>query len=158
MPTAQVSGPSYLPSGYTLSQRVEGADAGGLGQSPNQVGLFYRRGTAQDDWHAPLAVFTGPPGASDLVATENHPGEAVDLGVPGITATYHDGMWTIGAGPDQTQAGSVTLYWDTSTNHSITIRWSGGTAAIRGPKARGVGYDELTKMASSLFSSGGTSS
>ena len=54
--TFQGSEPSYLPSGYRLSRRVDGVEAGGLGISANQVGFAYRRGDARDDWHSPLAT------------------------------------------------------------------------------------------------------
>lgn len=156
MPTIQVTGPSYVPSGYSLSQRVQGVEAGGFGESSGQTGLFYRRGAALDDWLNPLTAYIGPSNAPDLVATENHPGQVVDLGAPEVNAVYHDGMWIIGQGQDQEDAGATFLHWDTSAIHSITARWPTGMAAVRGPKGRGVGYDELVKVAKSLFAGPGT--
>lgn len=157
MPTAKTSGPGYLPTGYELSLQGGGADSGGLGLDPNQIVFLYRRGgTAgtRDDWLHPLAVFFGPVGAPDLISTEEHANSQVDVGVPGVATVYYDGLWGLGPGQDQVQAGDVVLHWDSSEIHSVTMRWAAGTAAVRGAKARGVGYDELIKIAASVFAPG----
>ena len=158
MPLTMIAGPSYLPAGYEFSHRAEGARAGGLGSDPSQVGLFYRRGAALEDLRIPLAVYIGPPSAPDLVATDGRQGAEVDLGVRRTIAKYHDGLWMLGQGEDEFDAGPVLLHWDRSTLHSVTVRWPGGTVAVRGPKARGVDYNELLKVARSLFplEAGGT--
>ncbi len=151
MPNVTVSNPAYLPSGYELSLRVHGSEAGGLGMDASQTGTFYRRATAIEDWRSPLAVYLSGPGAPDLAATEKKQGEQIDLGIVGIKAVYHDGLWMLGQGAEQLDMGDVVVHWDSSTLHSITARWDGGTCAVRGPKGRGVGYDELINVVKSMF-------
>jgi hypothetical protein len=157
MRTVTVSDPTYLPGGYKLSLRVHGPEAGGLGMDASQTGMLYRRGTALEDWRNPLAVYVSGSGAPALVATEARQGEQIDLSIVGIEAIYHDGLWMLGQGAEQLEMGDVIVHWDSSALHSITARWDGGTCAVRGPKGRGVGYDELIKVVKSMFSPGSLS-
>lgn len=157
MPVSQAKLPSYLPTGYVQGEQWTGSQAGGFGGSEDQVAVYFRRGAAQDDWRFPLVVYTDSAGAPDVVGTGgDQPGEVIDLGIEGVTTVYYDGIWMIPDAPGSqqpTDPSQVQLQWDTSTVHSVTVRWSTGTCAVRGPKSRGVGYDELLNIARSLFPS-----
>lgn len=146
--------PSYVPPGYKLRQTIEGPAAMGFGLDPNQVGHFYVHGYTDEEIHTPLSVFMGPPGAPPLAATEHRPGQPVDIGVPNVTALYHDGMWVPGPGEDQQNVGPGVLHWERAVAHSLTVHAPDGVYAIRGGKRIGAGIDELVKVAKSLFGAG----
>jgi hypothetical protein len=113
------------------------------------VALIYTRGWEVEDWNSPLTIHASPAGEGILAGTENRPGEPVDLGIPSATAVYHDGLWAPGSGEDERDLGDVIIHWDRTNAHSITIRASNGTYAVRAPKAD-VAFDELVEVARSL--------
>jgi hypothetical protein len=144
--------PSFVPNGYQLTQRVEGKAAHGFGFVDGQLGYLFRNGSDKDAWINPLAVYVGQDNTWSLSATENHAGEATDLGRNDITAVYHDGLWVpgaVGSEVRQTQNGGV-LSWLQAGVHSLTVRWSGGIWAVRGSSAIGVAKDDLVQMAQSI--------
>ncbi len=146
----QLPTPSYLPSGYLLAERVDGAE--GFGSGPNQVSLFYRRSLQSDDVHYPLVVYIAPSGSAELAATEGGPSQPLDLNVPAVTAVYHDGMWAPGGGDSEKNIGGQTvIHWEGASGfHSITAHTATNTFGVRAPKNRGVGFDELVKVVRSL--------
>jgi hypothetical protein len=83
------------------------------------------------------------------MGTENHPGEAVELGIPSSTAVYHDGLWSPGSGAMERDLGGTRIHWDRSVAHSITVRTPDGTYAVRAPKEK-VGVAELVELVKSL--------
>jgi len=144
------AGPSYIPNGYQFQRQREGVDAAGFGRDPHQVALLYTRGWQYEDWVYPLSIYIVPLGAAALAATEQHPSRRVDIGIPGAVAMYHDGLWASGLGEDELHLGSVVLHWDRKAVHSITVHRGNHTYAVRGPKHRGVGFEELVKIAQSV--------
>lgn len=142
--------PSYVPDEFTFRRRLEGSETGGFGDDPTQVGLIYTRGWDHTDSAYPLIVYAAQPVETDLAATENRPGVPVDLGIPGVQAVYHDGLWAFGPGEAQVNLeGGVTIHWERSGAHSITIYSPDGTYAVRAPKDT-VAFDELARVAKSL--------
>ena len=141
--------PEHLPSGYAWRRQLEGASAQVLGRHPDQVVLVYTLGWSQEDWNVPLVVAGAPAGAPPLLGTERRRGRRVDIGIPGVEAVYHDGIWALGPGPDERRFGHGLIHWDSSTVHSLTIRHSGMTWAVRGPKTRGADFRTLVRMARS---------
>lgn len=146
--------PSYVPDGYELRRQIEGAEAAGFGEDPNQVALVYTRGWNSIDFANALTVYAAQPGGPALAATEKRLGVPADLGIPSVRAVYHDGLWAIGSGEAQVNLeDGVTIHWERSAAHSITIHSSDGTYAVRGPKDA-VPFDELARVAKSLHLAG----
>jgi len=141
-----------LPLGYRLRSRFEGEDAGGFPGSADQLTLIYTRGMSSDDAVYPLLVYVAARGgATELVGTEGRPGSNVDVGVSGVTAVYHDGMWALGPGPDERRLGELTLHWDTGEAHSVTLNGGDRLLAVRGARSRGVLARHLVTVARSLL-------
>lgn len=144
--------PSYITPGYELRREIDGPMAEGLGRDADQKALFYTRGWADEDWVFPLTVFVASYPNRTLIGTAGRRGNSVEVGVPNVTAAYHDGMWVSGPGEDEHQIGAVVLHWERSEAHSITISSFDKTYAVRGPKRRGVTFDELVRIAGSFWS------
>jgi hypothetical protein len=143
--------PSYVPDGYKLRSRIDGAAARAFGPNPDQVELIYTTGWQDDAWAYPLLVCLTPVGPATLAATERHPGQPTDIAVPGATAVYHDGLWALGPGEDERRLDPQSvIHWDRIVAHSVTVVWAGGVYAVRGAKTRGVGVDELVRVVKSL--------
>ncbi len=142
--------PASLPVGYRFRARVVGPNTGSFPRHPNQVTWIFNRGCAADDFPYPLMVSRVPEPNVTISAAENHLGEPVDLGRPGTAAVYHDGLWAPGPGPEQWTLGSVTLHWEASAVHSLTVHWSGGTFGIRGARTHGVTREDLIRIGLAL--------
>jgi len=147
--TAKMVKPESVPTGYAWRRQLEGASAHALGRHPDQIVLVYTLGWTQEDWSWPLVVAAAPAGAPPLLGTEHRRGRHVDLGIPGVRAVYHNGIWVLGPGPDEQSFGAGVIHWDSSTVHSLTVRHSDVTWAVRGPKTRGADFDVLVRMARS---------
>jgi hypothetical protein len=141
--------PAHVPRGYRYAFSIEGEAAAGFWGNADQVLLNY---SFHREPSYPLAVFaTVPAGGVDVLhGTEQRRGTPVDLGVPGVSATYHDGLWASGPGRDQQVVGQFVLHWDDREWHSITIRAGDRVFAVRGARSNGVTFDELTSVARSL--------
>lgn len=133
--------PRILPDGFQFRRRIEGETAPGFWGTSEQVTLIHTRGGEYADWNKPLHVHVTTQPDAQLAGTENRPGIPLDLGIEGVRATYHDGMWA-DAGP-QTPA-----QWRTDLAHSITVRFREQVFGIRGPREMSV--EELTAVARSL--------
>ena len=156
MPQQGQGPPAYTPPGHTLANRIDGERAQGFGFESQQTAFWYKRSDGQGDSHAPLVAYAGPPGAPPLVGTYGGPTRPIDVGVAGVDAAYHDGIWTSGPGAIETHFGpSWVLHWQQEGVHSITARWSGGVYAVRGARFNGIGIDDLVKMIASFFAPGG---
>jgi hypothetical protein len=149
--------PSFLPSGYSLSHRVEGAAAQGFGRAVEHVGLhfysdqlayFFRNGTDKDAWVFPLIVFVGGDPSWSVTATENRPGTPIDVGMPRATAVYHDGLWSPVAAANG--EGKGRLGWVSEGVHSLTVSFPEFVWAVRGSRNHGVSREDLVRMAKSL--------
>jgi hypothetical protein len=150
--------PSYLPQGYRLSQRVEGPAAQGFGLGEERAAAFrfteeqlayvFRNGNEKEAWVHPLTVHLGSDPDWSLTATEHRRGEPVQL--PGVSAVYHDGMWTPAEAGGQDAEAPGGLTWVKNGTHSLTVRWSGGVWAARGSRRRGVSQADLVRMARSV--------
>jgi hypothetical protein len=141
--------PSYLPEGFKLRRRIHGVAAAGFLDDPSQATLVHTRGGQLQHWSSPLLVYVSQTPGQVLAGTEQRAGVAVDLGVAGVTATYHDGMWAQDGAAVATLGDEQSMYWSTSGPHSITVRTTDQTLAVRGP--RDVGVAELVKIARSLL-------
>lgn len=150
-PPTQATRPSYVPPGYGLRWQIDGEIAPGFHQDPTQTVGVYTRSWNPDDRTNPLMVCAASGIVTDLMGTEGHTGQAIDLGIPGITAVYHDGMWAPGVGREQWTMGNAPFHWDTTSAHSITARWQNRVIAIRAAKNRDVGIAMLVKIARSMF-------
>jgi hypothetical protein len=146
-PSVNEAQPSYLPSGYQLRRQIVGDDAahGLSNRAGDQVGammLVHTTGRTYREWLlAALVVHVGLGPDGSLTGTEKKPGRRVDLGLPGVQAVYHDGMWAMGDD-------GVRPVWRTDAAHSITVRTSARSYGIRGPRSIGIG--ELVRVARSL--------
>lgn len=123
--------------------------AAGFLDDPSQATLVHTRGGQLQHWSSPLLVYVSQTPGQVLAGTEQRAGVAVDLGVAGVTATYHDGMWAQDGAAVATLGDEQSMYWSTSGPHSITVRTTDQTLAVRGP--RDVGVAELVKIARSLL-------
>jgi hypothetical protein len=140
--------PRYVPTGYRYGFRVEGEAAAGFWGNADQVLLNY---TFHKEPSFPLTIFAAAAAGGDVLhGTEHRTGMPVDLGVPGVSAVYHDGLWATGPGRDQQVVGQFVLHWDDREWHSITIRARDRVFAVRGARSNGVTVDELTSVARSL--------
>lgn len=138
--------PRYVPRGYQFGWRRLGADAGGFWGVVEQAIFVYTPG---GDPHDPLVLCVASDEGAELIGTEGKEGLRVDLGLtqPGV---YHDGLWKLGPGPDEQQAGDLLIHWDSGNVHSITFPQEGRVVGIRGSRNRGVGLEELMNVAKSL--------
>lgn len=139
--------PHHIPSGYALRQTFEGGIEPGFGFHPNQVIRIYARGWSDRDWICPLLVVLATPDAPDLGATDRAHGSPIDIGLSGVSAIYHDGMWT--GTPDA----APKPIWNTTYAHSITVRSSYIAVAARGNKRDGIDMAELIAVIRSLRTS-----
>lgn len=153
MTSLTVRTPDYLPEGYRSWTTVLGRDAGGFGAtSDDQYSMTFARGSMPEEKANTLLVYRGPANSGELLGTQRHAGESVDIGVSGVQATYHDGVWAAGPGPEERRVGQHTvIHWDRSIRHSLTVRTPSEVVGVRGPKAI-VNADELAKIALSLVS------
>jgi len=140
--------PTYVPAGYRYGFHVEGEAAAGFWGNADQVVFNY---SFHKEPSFPLTIFAAAAAGGDVLhGTEQRTGTAVDLGLPGVSAVYHDGVWTTGPGRDQQLVGQLVLHWDDREWHSITIRTGDRVFAVRGARSNGVTFDELTSVARSL--------
>lgn len=143
--------PSYVPEGFELRGRTRSEGIRVLRNDPAQSAFVYTLGWEQEDWAYPLMIFIGSTPPGHLVATEDRSGELVELGVPGVTAVYHDGIWAPGNGDDERIFGATVIHWERAMAHSITASSDKGVVAVRGPKRRGVDFAELVRVARSAW-------
>jgi len=141
--------PSYLPEGYQL--RRDAPEHRGRSSTSSQAALTYTRGWELDDWLHPLKISSPSSAEASHATTNRHAGDPINLGLPGITAIYHDGSWAPGPGEDARSVGETVIHWERGSVHSITMRGSNGVATVQGSRARGVTRDELVKIARSLL-------
>lgn len=148
--------PAFVPGGYELIDRFVGAPAQGYASVDSSTGsltwqgeevcYLFRKGADKDSWTYPLTVHVGANPEWELTATENQVGEAVDLGLPGVSAAYHDGILM---GSRKFSAGGGSPWVQNGVN-SLTVRWAGGIWAARGAQQRGVSQADLVAMAKSV--------
>jgi hypothetical protein len=152
MTSLTVRTPEYVPEGYRSWTTVLGRDAGGFGvTSDGQYSMTFARGPMPDAKADTLLIYRGPVGSGDLMGTQRHAGEPMDIGVADTSTVYHDGMWAPGPGPEERRVGKQTvIHWERSIRHSLTVRTSSQVLGVRGPKAV-LDVDELAKIARSLI-------
>lgn len=140
--------PRHVPAGFALRRRLDGSDATGFQDDRNQLQLIFTRGWDRSAWNFPFTVHLAE---SELpfFGTENTEGTALDLGVAGATAVYHDGIWSYDAARAQyVSSPREALYWSTEV-HSVTARLGRRSYAVRAPKD--VGTAELVKSVKNLL-------
>jgi hypothetical protein len=138
-----VQQPGYVPFGFEFRRKLDTTTEPGFGRDPNQAITIYTHGWDEADWISPLMLVIGSPGQSALVGTENQLGDPVELGLGGVMARYHNGVWT--AASD----GSGRVVWNTEYAHSITASSPALRVAVRGNK-RQVSIAELTRVLQSI--------
>lgn len=140
---------TYVPAGYVLRDRQEGALVLGFGGVDGQVALSYSQSRALSDLVFPLTVHLGPPASPPLACTENRPGVPISFG--GRSGIHHDGWWAPGPGNDEQRLpdGSV-FHWSRENVHSVTVQTPTATLAVRGSRTRGINVDELRRVAGSV--------
>jgi hypothetical protein len=147
--SALTDSPSWVPGGYKLQHRFTGEAAGGFhGAGNEQVAFLHGQPGNQADRSFPLMVYVTATPGQVLDGTNGRPGTQVSLGVSGVTATYHDGMWHVDGAVLQTAGIDAAKEWRSGTVHSLTIHAPGRTAGIRA--RRNVGLEDLLAMARSL--------
>jgi hypothetical protein len=140
--------PAHVPYGYRYAFRVDGEAAAGFWGNADQVLLTY---SFHKEPSYPLSVYAAAGGGDEvLLGTEQRAGKPVDLGVAGVSAVYHDGLWSPGLGRDEHVVGQFVLHWDDQEWHSITIRAGDRVYGVRGARSNGVTFDELASVARSL--------
>lgn len=135
--------PGYVPSGFEPRRTLDSTTEPGFGRDPDQVITIYTHGWDESDWISPLMLVVGTAGSSALVGTENRPGDPIDIGIPGVAAFYHNGVWT--AASD----GSGRVVWNTEYAHSISAASTALRVAVRANK-RQVSIAELTRVLQSV--------
>jgi hypothetical protein len=141
--------PSWVPSGYKLQHRLVGQAAGGFhGAGDDQVAFLHARPVKQADHAYPLMVFVTAVPGQELDGTQGRTGTKVSLDVPGVTATYHDGMWFVDGDALQSVGLDAARQWRSGTVHSLTVHAPGRTVAIRARSD--VALEDLLAMARSL--------
>lgn len=142
--------PRFVPSSYRFAREIDGVAALGFGDEPNQAAFVYVAGNSLADAISPLIVHVArAPQKQELGATEGRPGSLLTLGDPPVQATYHDGMWAVGDGPDAQVSGDVVFHWDTTLVHSITLRRGEMVLAVRAPRQH-VDLQALERVAASV--------
>jgi hypothetical protein len=139
-----------LPAGYRLRAEIEGYAAGAFRGDPGQRTLVLTRGWDHSETHFPLLIHIGRVDAGPLLGTEGRDGAQVDLGVEGVHAVYHDGMWMPGSGRDQASDSGVVVHWNRNDVHSMTVSSPTQTFGIRGTRRRGVSVEDLRRLARAL--------
>jgi hypothetical protein len=143
--------PAHLPPGYRFLRKLRGPLFEGFRGDDEQVILVYGRGWNDSGAYRPLLVYVSPSTNGDeLFSTEEKAGRPIDLGIDGTRTVYHDGRWELGPGFDARVAGDVTVHWDSSDWHSLTVVHSAGVYAVRGARQNSVGVRELVDVAKSL--------
>jgi hypothetical protein len=143
--------PAHLPPGYRFRRKLRGRLFEGFRGDDEQVILVYGRGWSDAGAYRPLLVYVSPStNVAELFSTEEKAGQPLELGVDGTRTVYHDGRWELGPGFDARSAGDVTVHWDSSDWHSLTVVHPGGLYAVRGARRNGVGLSDLVDVAKSL--------
>lgn len=143
--------PAYVPDGYRFQAELVGQVFMGFHGDADQVRLTYTRGLRDRDFTRPLFLYISPPANSPVLAgTEEQAGQAIDLGIPGTRAVYHDGQWELGRGYDERYTGNVYVNWDFRNVHSVSVAHPQVLFAARGSRENGIGMDELVRIAASF--------
>ena len=149
---AEARRPTHVPSGFKFRAEFRGETGMGFSGDPSQVSLVYARGMTADDRVFPLTLHVSSARHVRLIGTEEHEGSRVRLPRSRARATYHDGMWMLGPGPDQRRvAPGTVIHWDNSDVHSLTLAREGKVFALRGARRRGVGLEELVRTLESVL-------
>jgi hypothetical protein len=146
--------PQWIPDGYKLFRRVEGALFEGFPGDEQQAILMFGRGWRDVDAYRPLLIYlAGEISEPILFGTEEQAGSLLRL-ADGTESVYHDGRWELGRGEGEAQTPSGGfVHWDTSEWHSITAVVQGRVFAVRGSRLNAVGLEELRRVADSLLNS-----
>jgi len=141
--------PRVLPSGYIHRSTLLGADAHGFRGASEQTALVY---TFADDWTHPLIIHVASTdGAQELFATENHDGSGVSLKGGSLKATYHDGLWAPGSGPEQRSIGEgLTIHWMRDSFHSLTVARNDLIVGVRGARTRAIRLNDLVVVTEAI--------
>ncbi len=135
--------------GFRLFGEVQGVDAGEFWGSEEQVAIHYRRPGSPWGFVTEITACWDPNPARTLTGTNNGP--AVPVNVNGRQATYHDGTWLPGSGPEQIDVvGGGKAHWGRELVHSLTMRTDRGVFAVRCPRDAVPGLSELVKIMASI--------
>ncbi len=147
--SALKNSPSWVPSGYRLQHRFAGEAAGGFhGAGDDQVAFLHALPTKQHDPSYPLMVYAAAAPGRELDGTQGRAGTEVNLGIAGVKAIYHDGMWHVDGSMLESEGIEAAKAWRSGGVHSLTIHAPGRTVGIRA--RRDVALEDLVSMARSL--------
>lgn len=139
--------PPYIPSGYRLAWKTEGPVATDFIDNRAGKSYWYVSQAGNAAYAYALSVHYSTSAVGPLMGTSGRDGEVVDVGLAGLTASYHDGIWALGAGPYQRSDFGITLHWETAVAHSLSVFGAGLAIAVRGSKIHGITRDELVRIA-----------
>jgi hypothetical protein len=141
--------PSWVPGGYKLQHRFSGQASGGFHAAGEaQIAFLHALPVKQADTAYPLMVYIAEVPGQELDGTQGRAGTEVHLGLPGVKAIYHDGMWHVDGSALQSVGLDAAKEWRSGGVHSLTIHAPGRTVGIRA--RRDVGLEDLMAMARSL--------
>lgn len=147
LPMASIR-PARIPDGFRLRNRVDGPVAGGFPPEAEQTLLLHTRSWRMEDIRRPLLVFATPDVDQELIGTHDRAGTPVDLGIPGVSAVYHDGVWQVDADIFEAEGLDAAMRWDTTSVHSLTVRTADRVFGVRAP--REIDVEELVAVVRSL--------
>jgi len=157
--------PKYLPPGLKLAAAVDGHRAGEWGEvkgfyagefhgegTDDQIAIHYRLPHNPRRHQSSVVISWVKDPDLPFVGTAHHSG--VPVTVNGKPATYFDGAWAAGPGPDQIKVLSDgAAHWSRDHEHSLTMRVGRGIIGVRCPRSLVPETTELFKIMSSISAS-----
>lgn len=154
--------PKYLPPGFKLAAAIDGHRAGEWGEvkgfyagefhgagTEHQIAIHYRQPDNPRRHQSGIVVSWVRDPELPFVGTAHHSG--VPVTVNGKPATYFDGAWAPGPGPEQIKVLSDgAAHWSRVFEHSLTVRIDDGIIGVRCPRSLVPEATELFKIMSSI--------
>ncbi len=148
-PTFAVLQSRAIPAGFQLVGREQGIYAGEFWASDEQIAIRYRQPRKMWGLGSEITICWAPQRNVMLTGTTNRVGTPVT--VNGLPATYHDGMWMPGPGPEQvTFEPDGMAHWGRDLVHSLTLKTSDGVYGLRAPRSVVPHVDGLARIMSSV--------
>jgi hypothetical protein len=149
---AELRRPTHVPPGFKFKAELRGETGLGFFGDQAQLVLLYARGTKDEDRLFPLTLHASSKRQARLIGTEQRRGRRIRLRGSRSYATYHDGIWKLGSGPDERHvARGTVLHWDRSDVHSLAVAAKGRVFAVRGARSRGVELADLVRTLESVL-------
>jgi hypothetical protein len=137
-----------LPAGYYRFMELAPRASKGFGAAYDRATVLFRWRYAGPDERNGLLLFVAAANDEPLIETDRREGVPIDLGLSGVHALYHDGVWSMHPHDDPTTV--PRFYWNTGNAHSLTVRGRATAYGIRGMRRQRVGLHELVEIARRL--------